>query len=542
MSQRLHSLIVDLQGEEFVYQYMCREGDTAPPLATFRKRTQISQLKELAEGLSRVLESGGTLAAARNMGAELREWGGKLCDKVFPSELVERLTADPKGSSLVLYLDPALVWLPWEVLWDGAEFFSRRFRVARLQQKTASELRAAEQRLREARSGRGALIIFGDVSGLQAYAEKTEIEKALSPLFGSNIWFYSAKGAADVLEQLKQDYEICHFIGHGKYVEGRPEETGWVFADRTVLTCGDLEAVSSRAVFPLLIFANSCDSAHPSSADREGYVSTLYRAFLRRGVPQYIGTIAPILDEPSKAFASSFYRMLVKGMTIGEALGESARVLADSAGMPLWPYYVHYGDPTCRLGPRSTTLRGNAPGEGTVFSLLGRLSKEEIQRMLEHYRNATAKEPGNGDALYGLALCYLQLGLFDLAIGNFKRTMELMPECADAYYFYSLALIRGRRPKTLALKEVQLIEQYLATALQLNDRQAKYYYLAAILKFDYYLSNGLLVRPPSPDSLLAMAEAREYDPWEIERLLHLVPLRDQRLIAKVRRTIETSTV
>ena len=116
-----------------------------------------------------------------------------------------------------------------------------------------------------------------------------------------------------------------------------------------------------------------------------------------------------------------------------------------------------------------------------------------------------------------------------------------MPEYPDAYYYYGLSLIRGRRPKLLSLSEVKRIEDYLKTAVQLDARPAKYYYLAAILKYDYYLSNGLLCNP-SPDELFLMAEDKDQDAWEIERLLHSVPVRDPDLISKVRRNHETMKI
>lgn len=350
MSQRLHSLIVDLEGEELTYQYMCREGGTVPPLATFRKTIQGPELKGLADGLSQTLarwSARGTEISGAD--AELREWGGKLYDRVIPAELGGKLGRDTTASYLVLYLHPALVWIPWELLWDGEQFLCWRFRMARLLQKTGSELRAAEWRLREERSGRGALIVFGDVSRLEADAEKVEVEKSLGAMYGSNVWFYKAKSATDILEQLKKDYEICHFVGHGTYADERTGETGWKFADGTVLTCQDIEAVSSRAAFPLLILANSCDSARPSLADAQGYVSALYRAFLRQGVPHYIGTAARIPDEPSRDFARSFYRLLAGGLSIGEALSKTRQVFSERPGMPIWAYYLHYGDPTYRV-------------------------------------------------------------------------------------------------------------------------------------------------------------------------------------------------
>lgn len=345
-SPRIHSLFIDVEGEDLVHQYMCREGDAIPQLTVFRKRIRMHDLRDQARILADCLVTWGSSATSDTA---LRERGGALYDKVIPAELAERLKADSSDSYLVLYLDPALVWLPWELLWDGDQFLSRRFRVSRFLQKTAHELHAAEQRLRQRRSGRGALIVFGDTSRLQADAEKAEVEKALDTVYGSNIWFHRSRSAVDILGELKKDYEICHFIGHGKYVPETPSETGWIFADGTVLTCSDVEGISTRAVFPLLIFANSCDSARPSFTDAQGYLSTLYRAFLQQGTPHYIGTLARIPDEPARDFAKSFYHLLAKGLSIGEALGETRRVFAERPGMPIWAHYVHYGDPTYRF-------------------------------------------------------------------------------------------------------------------------------------------------------------------------------------------------
>ena len=546
MPPHMQSLFVELEQrgdtETLSFQYMCRSGDTAPPLALFHKAISLQEAKHHADRLSQVLASRTSRASA-----DLRSCGGRLFDKFVPSELGDRLSQEPDGAYLVLYLAPELTWIPWELLWDGAQFLCGRFRIARVLQRAAEEFRAAEQRLREARSGRGALIIFGNTKGLDATAEKTEVEQALKTLYGpKNVWFFGATGASDVLEQLKQDYEICHFVGHGSYDEASPGETGWVFRDGTVLRCRDIEAVSSRAAFPLLIFANSCDSAHPSIADTAAYISTLYRSFLRQGVPHYIGTITPIPDESSKEFARTFYRLLAEGSSIGEALGDARQAFADRPGMPIWAAYVHYGDPTHRLSQLSSAQTGSSAyrrspeilHEKTTFSVLGRLGQEELQRTLDQYKYALAKNSVDGEAHYGLALCYLQLQLYDLSIKNFKHALELMPEYADAYYYYGIALIRGRKPKLLSLPEVKRIEEYLQAALQLDGRPAKYYYLAAILKYEYYLSNGLLC-DPSPDELFLVAEGKEQDAWEAERLLHSVPLRDPGLIARVRKNHET---
>jgi CHAT domain-containing protein len=545
MSQRLHTAIVDLTSSDTVsYQYMCREGVDAPPLATFEKHFRREHVLDCALGLIRTLQQQHNTSAA-----DLQHWGGRLYDELIPHELSYAFRSDTRSSNLVMYLDPASSWIPWELLWDGDEFLCRRFRLARLLLKCGSELRAANDRLRGERSGRGSLIVFGDISGLNASNEKAVVEKNLNTIYGDNVWFHTARNAADILEELKKDYELCHFIGHGEFQAECPAKTGWRFADGSVLSCRDIEAVSSRATFPLLIFANSCNSARPGLADAQAYVTSLYRAFLRQGVPHYIGTILPVPDEAAKDFAQSFYTLLARGLSVGEALGETRRAFAEKTRLGIWGCYVHYGDPTFRLlvpqekhvpgyeADQPTSRRGSL-GHKTSFSVLGKAPNDEIHRTLEHYKVAAAKNPGDGESQYAVGLCYLQLGLHELAIKNFTRALELMPDYPDAYYYYGLSLIRGRRPKLLSLPEVKRIEEYLTTALQLDARPAKYYYFAAILKYDYYLSNGLLC-DPSPDELFLMAEDKDQDAWEIERLLHAVPVRDPDLISKVRRNHET---
>ncbi len=547
MSHRVHTAFVELDAPDRAsYQYMCREGDMVPPLAIFQKTIRREYLQECATALLVTLQQ---TRVAPSLQDDLKRWGGRLYDGLIPQELSDVFRCDSDASYLVLYLDPAISWIPWELLWDGDQFLCRRFRLARQLQKLGPELRAAKERLAQERSGRGALIVFGDISDLDASGEKASVTENLKAIYGPNVWFFTARNAADVLEELKKDYEVCHFVGHGQFQADCPAESGWRFADGSVLSCRDIEAISSRVTFPLLIFANSCDSARPTISDAQAYVTTLYRSFLRQGVPHYIGTTVPVPDKAAKDFVHSFYRLLAEGRSVGEAMGETRRAFSEAPQMNIWASYVHYGDPTYRLvaGETRTSAYESAYPAGwqrtqrdkTSFSVLGRLSNDEIRRMLEHYKSVISRNPADGETHYALALAYLQLGIFELAIKNFQRAVELMPDYADAYYYYGLALIRGRRPKTLSLAEVRRIEQYLATARQLDARPAKYYYLAAILKYDYYLSNGLICSP-SPDELFLMAENKEYDPWEIERLLNNVSLRAPELVSKVRKNHETT--
>ncbi len=370
----LHTLIVDVEERNLRYQYMYREGETVPPLATFQKSVDMAEIQTLTNNLSKAL------ACSPSDESDLRLWGGKIFDRIIPQQLSDTFRQDGRSSYLVLYLDPAFSWIPWELLWDGEEFLCRRFRLSRLLQKSGPELRAAEERLKEARSGRGALLVWGDVSGLDANDEKAAVEENLKLIYGTNLWFYTARSASDILEELKKDYEICHFVGHGEFHADDADKTGWRFADGSVLSCHDIEAVSSRSTFPLLIFANSCDSARPAIPDTHAYITTLYRSFLKQGVPQYIGTAGRIPDDLSKEFALCFYRLLAAGGSVGEALGEARRLFSGKTHIPIWAYYIHYGDPTYRFVQRVRELP-----TAHVFSAL--------QDILEYEQTPLRSEP-----------------------------------------------------------------------------------------------------------------------------------------------------
>ncbi len=170
----------------------------------------------------------------------------------------------------------------------------------------------------------------------------------------------------------------------------------------------------------------------------------------------------------------------------------------------------------------------------TSISYLGQFDTAGVNRYLNHYKGMVKAAPEDAESQFALGLCYLQLRLFDLAVKHFGRAVELTPEQPDVYYYYGLALIRGRRPKTLSLTEVRQIEQYVNAAMQLDGAKAKYNYLAAILKYEYYVANGLRVPAPSPQELLAQATTKEHEQDEVDRLLDAVVLRDDALVSAIR--------
>jgi tetratricopeptide (TPR) repeat protein len=167
------------------------------------------------------------------------------------------------------------------------------------------------------------------------------------------------------------------------------------------------------------------------------------------------------------------------------------------------------------------------------LSYVGSFDKGAIDKYINHYKELAKTDPENGEAIFSLGLCYLQLKLFPLAQKNFERATELIPEYPDVYYYYALSIIKGRRVKSLTLKEIKSIEQYLNTAIQLDQSKAKYYYLSAILKYDYYRMNGLAVPAPAENELIEEAKTKVQEPEEIQRLLDSIIVRDENFISLI---------
>ena len=121
-----------------------------------------------------------------------------------------------------------------------------------------------------------------------------------------------------------------------------------------------------------------------------------------------------------------------------------------------------------------------------------------------------------------------------MAIKNFQIVIDLMPEESDVYYYYALSLIRGKHIKTISFKDIKQIEEYLHSAIQLGAN-AKYYYLAAIINYDFYSGNGMKIPTPDYNELIDNASSAEYEPDEIKILLNNVIIRDEKLISTIKR-------
>lgn len=143
---------------------------------------------------------------------------------------------------------------------------------------------------------------------------------------------------------------LVHFAGHGYYDPSRPERSGLQFHEG-VMTPGEM--VSDAAGAPI-VFSNACETGllnSVASSHGESAWSGLAASFIARGAVNYLGSLSPIFDDSSAQFASRFYRLLVDGKSVGEALLH-ARMSAYDHNDTVWDSYVLFGCPRNRIHAR----------------------------------------------------------------------------------------------------------------------------------------------------------------------------------------------
>jgi hypothetical protein len=100
---------------------------------------------------------------------------------------------------------------------------------------------------------------------------------------------------------------------------------------------------------------------------------------------------------------------------------------------------------------------------------------------------------------------------WEMAIEVFESAKSLGPTEPDCYYYMALALLKGRRPKVLDYSEAIAISDWLQAACALNEKKAHFFYLWALVKSDFFLSNELNAGEPTVEQLMNKATALPAD-------------------------------
>ena len=193
---------------------------------------------------------------------------------------------------------------------------------------------------------------------------------------------------------MERDWRVVHISGHGEPPEpigpppkGAPQRTGdvrgVVLSDDTFL--GPREIKSMRVV-PQLVFVNCCFLAARNSAQlltsdegrrsgdysRPHFAATVADALIQQGVRCVVAAGWAVDDEPAKAFATTFYRSLLKGQPFIKAVTDARRASYQAGGdSNTWAAYQCYGDPDWVLRRDTTDTHRMAVDVDAEFADIG---------------------------------------------------------------------------------------------------------------------------------------------------------------------------
>lgn len=170
-----------------------------------------------------------------------------------------------------------------------------------------------------------------------------------------------------------------------------------------------------------------------------------------------------------------------------------------------------------------------------TLSELDTLDEGTKQQLRLAYEEKVRDFPELAQYHFALGLSYLDQRLYGLSVTHLRRALGKTACESDLLYSIALAQIEGKRPRVLKLATIREIERYLEAAIRLDPGRPHYKLLLAIVKYDYYVCNGLRVPPPDADQLLRDAQRDEPNPQEARLIREHIPLPEGPLLSAIRR-------
>jgi pimeloyl-ACP methyl ester carboxylesterase len=299
-----------------------------------------------------------------------KTFGAELASMVVSDEALAVLAANPDRHVVVVH-DAESARIPWEllsvprraggrpaakgdaVLLAKEAGMSRRYVADNLSVAKWLEERRQDQRF-------NLLLVVNPTKDLEGADEEGErVQRILSGVPGVEIDVLAGDAASrPAVERAFRSgkYDAIHYAGHAFFDERDPASSGIFCAKDAVLSGRDLVGLGN---LPVLVFFNACEAgrvrgarggrtgrAAPEKSIRQRIQENvgLAEAFLRGGVANYVGTYWPVGDDSAFRFAEQFYKSLMRGAAIGDALLEGRRTVFASASID-WADYIHYGSP-----------------------------------------------------------------------------------------------------------------------------------------------------------------------------------------------------
>lgn len=289
------------------------------------------------------LPDGGAVTRAQRIEGLLRQWGRRLYDALFTTEdnraFLTELLEGPEPRRLTLATrDPALLRLPWELMADEAGSLAQRLSVRRqLEEPEATTPRPAQLPLR---------ILYivsrpADAGFLDPRLTAKALFDALDPLSaGVRVDFCRPPTLERVEEMLREEqragdpYDLVHFDGHGTFLPHsqigallfETPDDGSGASKAELVTAERLGNLLASYDIPLVVL-EACRSA---TVGKAAVFRSVAPRLIQAGVDSVLSMGHAVHVEAARRLLDRFYRELVRGTTIGQAVAESRKALFSS--------------------------------------------------------------------------------------------------------------------------------------------------------------------------------------------------------------------
>ena len=271
----------------------------------------------------------------------LQSVGANLFEMLIPSEVAKQMGTWKIGSPVIISTNEQ--WIPWELMYDGEDFWGKKFIIARSPRLSDSQDLPKRNRP-ESKGKRQIKRIVNIVGGDVPSSEAERATHLFSNLLPPEAVHLLAKQPISSLVKAIPGTDVLHFTCHGHLEPHLLQIAG----DKNKTRIENLlpETIQRLPLEPgSLVFANACASTVPVLTF--GKFSSFGWKFYQRGADAFIGTLGAVPVKYAVNFAEIVYRELFnpdEKITIGQAVAKAKEVAANERNL-FWLLYCIYGDP-----------------------------------------------------------------------------------------------------------------------------------------------------------------------------------------------------
>ncbi|MFL6203238.1 MAG: CHAT domain-containing protein, partial [Thermoanaerobaculia bacterium] len=296
------------------------------------------------------LPDGGAVPRAERIERNLDDWGRRLYDALFTAPdnraLLKELLTGPAPRLTIATRDPALLRLPWELMAGEAGSLAQQLSVRRQLETPEAPETAETTAPRPVRLPLRILYIVSrpaDAGFLDPRLTSKALLDALDPLGAHVRVDFCRPPTLSRMEEMLRDgqragdpYDLVHFDGHGTFLPEaqigallfeKPDD-GSGESRQDLVAADRLGNLLASHAIPLVVL-EACRSA---TVGRTAVFRSVAPRLIQAGVGSVLSMGHAVHVEAARLLLDRFYRELVRGTAIGQAVAEARKALLSTSG------------------------------------------------------------------------------------------------------------------------------------------------------------------------------------------------------------------